>query len=197
MFKRTNSLIFLIIFVGTIGSGIAQTADTLKVHVLQGNGAVNNIATGNITTPVVEVRDENDAPVEGADVVFHLPTTGPGGIFGDQKFVFTTKTNSQGQARCARFKPGSQVGRFEITVAVSSAGRTGHVVVHQSNSETDFAVEAQHTSTLKRKKWWLIGAGLTGGAVAGIVIATHGGSTSSVSSSYTISAGAISFGPPH
>ena len=128
--------------------------------------AVNNIATGNITTPVVEVRDENDAPVEGADVVFHLPTTGPGGIFGDQKFVFTTKTNSQGQARCARFKPGSQVGRFEITVAVSSAGRTGHVVVHQSNSETDFAVEAQHTSTLKRKKWWLIGAGLTGGAVA-------------------------------
>lgn len=200
MHKHSKVSIFLITFIGAllaIGPAKAQMADTLKVRVLQGNGAVNNIETGNITPPVVEVRDENDAPVEGADVVFHLPTSGPGGIFSDQKFVFATKTNSQGQARCARFKPGAQVGHFEISVSVSLAGRTGHAVLHQSNSEKEFAVEAPHKSTLARKKWWIIAGCATAGVVVGAVIATHSGSSSSsTSSSYTISAGSITFGPP-
>ena len=63
-----------------------------------------------------EVRDQNDLPVEGADVTFRLPSSGPGGIFANQKYTYQTKTNSQGQAGCAKFTVGSQAGRFEVQV---------------------------------------------------------------------------------
>jgi hypothetical protein len=182
--------------IAALGVVKAQNRETLKVRVLEGSGAVNNISTGNITLPVVEVRDENDVPVEGADVAFRLPTSGPGGIFADQKYVFATKTNSQGQARCAHFSPGSQTGHFEIQVTAALAGRTGRAVIRQSNSETDFAVQAPRKSTWSRYKWWfIIGGGAAAGGIVGGILATHD-SGSSFSSAYTISPGTITFGPP-
>ncbi|MBL8237975.1 MAG: hypothetical protein JNM66_11180, partial [Bryobacterales bacterium] len=57
----------------------ALPAVSLRVLVLEGANAINSIPNRSATFPVVEVRDENDLPVEGAEVVFELPATGPGG----------------------------------------------------------------------------------------------------------------------
>ena len=53
----------------------------LKIVVVQGEGAKNNLRTRSATQPVVEVRDDSDKPVAGAEVVFQLPPAGPGGVF--------------------------------------------------------------------------------------------------------------------
>ena len=59
----------------------------LKIIVLEGNNAFNSIPLGRAVTPIVEVRDDNDFPVEGATVVFTLPTTGPSGVFRPAKML--------------------------------------------------------------------------------------------------------------
>ena len=50
-------------------SNLVQEAGSLKIVVIEGEGALNNIRSRTATQPVVEVRDENDRPVEGAEVV--------------------------------------------------------------------------------------------------------------------------------
>src|SRR5882724_8811128 len=53
----------------------------LRVLILEGEGAMNNLELGIYAPLVVEVRDDNDKPVEAAEVTFQLPTAGPGGSF--------------------------------------------------------------------------------------------------------------------
>ena len=63
------------------GSLLAQSASRLRIIVIQGEGAINNIAIGSGREPVVEVRDGEDRPLAGAKVTFTLPDTGPGGTW--------------------------------------------------------------------------------------------------------------------
>jgi hypothetical protein len=48
---------------------VAPESGGLKIVVLKGEGAVNNIKARTATPPVVEVRDVEDKPVAGAEVV--------------------------------------------------------------------------------------------------------------------------------
>src|SRR5688572_19729838 len=75
----------------------------LRIFILQGEGSVNSLKTGEITAPVVEVRGENERPIEGAEVVFRMPLTGAGGMFAQQKTSYQTRTNSQGQAVASHY----------------------------------------------------------------------------------------------
>src|SRR6266567_1810762 len=70
----------------------------LKIAVLEGDNAVNSIPLNQSVTPIVEVRDENEFPVEGATVVFTLPASGPGGFFPENRSTFTARSDLQGQA---------------------------------------------------------------------------------------------------
>src|SRR5689334_25149534 len=63
------------------GHLIAPMVQSLKVIVLQGQHSVNDTNHHIGVQPVIEVRDDNDLPVEGASVVFRLPPSGPGGMF--------------------------------------------------------------------------------------------------------------------
>src|SRR5687768_10048746 len=71
---------------------------SLRVIALEGNGAVNYIPIRSATVPVVEVRDQDDRPIEGASVIFKLPTSGPGATFASGQSIFTTITDHRGQA---------------------------------------------------------------------------------------------------
>src|SRR5713226_6643767 len=76
----------------------AQGRPGLKIRVVDGEGAINNIQLGSGREPVIEVRDENDKPVAGAKVTFSLPERGPGGTsFGASRNRSRT-TNEQGRA---------------------------------------------------------------------------------------------------
>src|SRR5215468_674500 len=55
-----------------------QSGGSLKITVLQGEGSTNNIRSKSATQPAVEVRDDANKPVAGAEVVFQLPAAGPG-----------------------------------------------------------------------------------------------------------------------
>src|SRR6266545_372982 len=93
---------------------VDQQTGGLKIVTIQGEGAVNSIRSKTATQPVVEVRDEQDKPVAGAEVVFQLPAAGPGGVFNGWMRNQTARTNAQGQAGVSGYVPNDEEGRFNI-----------------------------------------------------------------------------------
>lgn len=149
----------------------------LKIVVLQGEGAKNNIRTKTAVAPVVEVRDEADKPVANAEVVFQLPSTGASGSFNGWMRTQTVRTNAQGQATVNGYAPNDEEGRFNIKVTATSRTGAGNGIIAQANVRGAGASAAGG----KRSGWWKVaaiaGAGALGG---GIYLATRGGSSSSV-----------------
>lgn len=167
----------------------------LKVVVIQGEGAINNIRAKSATQPVVEVRDENDKPVAGAEVVFQLPAAGPGGVFHGWMRTQTAKTNAEGQAGTTGLAPNDEPGRFNIKVTASAGGRTGSVVIGQSN-----AVRGGAGGQISggRSGWWKV-LGVVGAAavVGGVVAATRNGKAAETPTNpVTITPGPITVGSP-
>ncbi|MCX6622139.1 MAG: hypothetical protein NTY38_13940, partial [Acidobacteria bacterium] len=109
-------------------------AGSLKVTVVEGEGAVNNIRAKTATSPAVEVRDEKGQPVARAEVIFELPYAGPGGTFGQGMRYRTARTNDQGRATATEYVPNQHEGKFNIRVSVSSGPLTANTVIAQSNA---------------------------------------------------------------
>jgi len=169
----------------------------LKIVALQGEGAVNNIKTGTSIDPVVEVRDDKDMPLPGAEVTFQFPIGGAGGFFPGRSLTLTTRTNEQGQAQAAGAIPNDIAGRFNIKVAANTEDRTGSLVISQINV-SDMADAARIRK--RRSKKWVIVSVVAGAAVtAGIIVATHHGGSSSPASApgtITVTPGPITIGTP-
>ena len=168
---------------------------SLKIFVLQGQGAINNVTSHMGTVPVVEVRDDKDRVIEGATVTFELPSAGPGGSFPNQRLKLTGRTDMQGQAAAAGFTPNSETGRFRIKVTAMSQGRTATVDIVQTNSTKQFAAETTHHKGIS-KKWWILGAVAVGGGTAAAILLTRGGGSSSGPPTVTVTPGPITVGPP-
>ena len=156
------------------------TVQSLKILVLEGDKAINSTARHIGIQPIVEVRDENDKPVEGATVIFRLPPSGPGGTFPGNAQTLKVGTNAQGQAEAGGFVPNDQLGRFEIHATASYQNRTGETTITQTNSLNNLTrvVVAQQKTPLWRRKWVLIGAGAAVGGVIALVLILRGGSSS-------------------
>jgi len=176
----------------------AKPAGTLKVTAVEGEGAKNNIRTRTGTQIVVEVRDEADKPVAGADVVFQLPAAGPGGVFNGWMRSQTGKTNAQGQAGTNGLTPNDEDGRFNVKVTATLGDKTGSLVVAQSNVRGNGSSAA--STKASNKKLWTIIAIAAGAAVGGGVAAASGGDKGTTSSTatvpVTISAGTVTVGGP-
>ena len=168
--------------------------ETLKIRVLEGAGAIHNIQTGAVAPLVIEVRDSNENPVEGAEVTFDLPASGPGGDFPGQQLTQTTRTNYQGQAGWSGFQPNNRQGRFQVRIKAVLGNQTGHLSVNQRNSLDEFA-----TKEPEKKRRWLpskrtiIILGLAGAGV-GTWLALRGSNSSS--SPITVGVGPVVIGPP-
>ena len=173
-------LAFLFGFVGTNDNLFAQIppaaakatpsratlADLLRVIVLQGQDATHEAARGLAALTVVEVRDENDKPVEGAAVTFRIPQDAQAGSFAGGKLSYTGRTNSQGQVGMTGFIPSQQPGNLDITVTAVFGNLMGQAKLSQRTV-------ASLLPTVKSKTFWqkwkwpiLIGVGAAiGGAV--------------------------------
>lgn len=162
--------------------------ESLKILVLEGQGATNDIRLGGTASPVVEVRDENGLPVIGADVVFELPKTGPGGAFAGQQSTATAKTRDSGQAT-ATFMPNNKTGRFNIKVTATVGNRIGHALITQTNA-THAARAGQ--SGLFKFAWWKVAVVAGAGVAIGFLVARRGSSGPSV----TLIPGTPTFGAP-
>jgi hypothetical protein len=166
------------------------TVENLKVLVLEGQRSTNNTTRHIGIQPVVEVRDENDRPVEGAKVVFRLPPSGPGGAFAGNSPTFSATTNAQGQAGASGFVPNSEQGRFDIHVTATYQNRTGEATISQNNSLNTLAMQTppKPKTPIWRNKYLWIGAGAA--VAVGVTLAlTLGHSTST--KAVTITPGAV------
>jgi hypothetical protein len=148
----------------------------LKILVLIGEDAVNYVRSPMPSDLVVEVRDQNDRPMEGATVSFQMPLMGASGSFDggvrNKDFV----TNVQGQAT-ASFMPNMESGRYMVQVKAVLGGLSGMTTITQRNTMGNESAGGK--SWIGRHKLLVIiaVAVVAGGVTAGI-LATRGGSKS-------------------
>jgi hypothetical protein len=165
-----------------LGSGplLAQqprTAQRLRIIPLEGQNAVNYIQVGTATAPVVEVRDENDLPVEGAVVEFRLPTTGPGAAFTGGEAVQKTITDMRGQAGAKGYTINDIPGRFRIVISAAYQNRTAQYMMSQTNTMEQLPPElGGPPKGSGRWKWILLGVAAGVGTGLGIYYGTRGDS---------------------
>jgi len=174
----------------------------LKITILDGDNALNNIRLRTAREPVVQVEDENHNRVPGAVVVFTLPSHGASGTFLNGASTLTVTTDSQGRAIARGFRPNGFSGDFDIRVNASYQDKTARATVHQHN------LIPKTTGLGLSPKWIGIIAGVGAGAAAGVYAATRGQGTPSPSGNLggtatppsppgiTVSAGGGSVGPP-
>jgi len=175
------------------------TVKSLKVIALAGNDEMNDLERRVMAPLVVQVADENDRPLEGADVVFRFPLGGPGAVFADQKTSKTVRTNLQGQAAATGWMANSETGRFQIHVTAAYGNQIGETTISMMNV-TRITAEAK-TSRKHRSfyssKWFKIGViAAAAGVAAGVVLATRGGG-GTTTRTITISPGSPGVGAPH
>jgi hypothetical protein len=166
----------------------------LKIVVIRGDNVVNSI-TRNAAPVIVEVRDDAEKPVPSADVVFQLPSIGPGGTFYGWMRTYTTRTDVQGRASSAPFTPSSEEGFYEIAVNASAAGQHGSVRIAQSNSRTGATPVARSS----HKTLWIVLGVVAAGAIGGGIAASRGGDsngTAAVTIPVTVSPGVVTVGGP-
>jgi len=173
----------------------------LKVTALAGNKAMNDLERGIMTPFVIQVLDQNDRPVEGAEVVFRFPLNGPGATFRGGNSSQTVRTNGQGQAAALNWTANNEVGAFDVHVTAAYGNQLGETTVSMTNVTR---IVEDGKGGKKEAKWysskWVKIAIIAGGAAtaAGIILATHGGSSSSSSTpSVIITPGSPTVGGPH
>lgn len=174
----------------------AQTRGFLKLTVLEGEGAFNDMKRKVAHPPLVRVVDESDNPVIGAEVTFTFPTIGPGGIVPGGGQILKVKSDEKGTARCPSYLPNIEEGRFLIRVVVRAGDKSGTATVNQSN--TSAGGTSIGDPQAKKSKAGLLIAIIGGGAAAGIFAATRGGKSGAAAAqpSTTLSLGSLTVGAP-
>jgi hypothetical protein len=179
---------------------VAADPSGLKIVVVEGEGATNQIRSRSGVAPVVEVRDADDKPVPGAEVYFQLPLGGPSGYFNGWLRNQTVKTDKNGRAAATGYTSNDEEGRFNIKVSATAGTRTASGVIAQSNVRGAGSAPATAArSSSSRKTLWTVlavaGAAAVGG---GIYAGTRGDSPTAAAAakSINISAGAITVGGP-
>ena len=139
---NVRRLAHTVLFAVLLGStAFAQTQNTLKIVVVEGEGAVNVIQQKTAVTPVVEVRDRNDQPVAGVLVTFSIRSGsasfgsgGSGGTGGSAQTLSVT-TNALGQAAATGLVPAG-AGALSIVASAVFQGATATATISQVNVMT-------------------------------------------------------------
>jgi len=173
----------------------------LKILVLSGNGEMNDLERRVMSPLVVQVLDQNDRPVEGAEVVFRFPVSGPGASFTGGKASQSVRSNGTGEAAAMNWMANNQVGTFEVHVTATYGNEQGETTVKMQNVTRIVEGATGHG---KQSHWYsptwvkIALVGVAAGAVAGIVLATRGGGKSAASTNpITITPGSPTVGAPH
>jgi len=191
-----NRLIALFLSLGLFIPLPGQQAGWLKLTATEGEGAFNNIRQKEAHNPAIEIRDEQDRVVAGANVTFLLPYDGASGTFADGKREFTTTTDANGKAASAGLRPNHVEGRYNIKVSASFGGREGTLVISQSNTLAGGITPAQKSHA---KTYVILGVIGAAGAGIGLGLGHGGGKNSSAPPPPTptsVSVGSITVGGP-
>jgi hypothetical protein len=169
---------------------------SLKILVLAGNGEMNDLERRVMAPLVIQVLDQNDRPVEGAQVVFRFPLNGASATFPGGKNSLTVRTSGTGQAPALNWMANGQVGTFEVHVNATYGNQVGETTLSMENVTriSDVPKKGKHQS-LWSHRWFKIA--VIGGAAAavgiGVYLATRGGKSGSA---VTINPGSPTVGAP-
>jgi hypothetical protein len=172
-----------------------QTPASLRIVIVEGEGAINNIKQRINREPIVQVEDENHKPIAGASVTFFLPNQGPGGTFANGTNSLTATTNTQGQAVARGIRFNNQAGTMEIRVAASLGGQTASAIITQTNV-LGSAASGGSGGGMSRATKILILVAIAGGVAGGVVAATHRGGSTTATPTTTITPGTVTVGAP-
>src|SRR5271166_4039154 len=76
---------------------IGLATENLKILVLAGQREQNDLPRRVMAPLVVQVLDQSDNPIEGAQVTFFFPASGPSATFEGQELSHTVRTDAGGQ----------------------------------------------------------------------------------------------------
>lgn len=141
--------------------GCQSAQSSLRIVIVEGDGAVNVIARNQVRSRQIVVRVDDDAgkPVSGATVSFRMPASNEaGGKIGGQSAV-SVLTDIAGLAKIT-FQPNGLAGTFDIGINVSSQGRSASTFVSQTNLQSAANVTGHD------KLWRFLGFGAAALAVA-------------------------------
>jgi hypothetical protein len=175
----------------------AQTAEGLKIVVIEGENGRNDIRTKTAAPIVVEIRDDADKPVPNAEVVFQLPWSGPGGVFYDWLRVQTVRAGTDGRAIAKGFTPNDEEGRFNIKVMATSGNKSAAGVIAQSNIRGAGPASSKGNGNGRKGLWTTIGIIGAGALAGGIYAGTRNGNGSAAAANpIVIAPGTITVGGP-
>lgn len=169
---------------GAAATGQAATTK-LKIIVVQGDGAVNNVKQRVAREMIVQVQDENDRPLAGVAVAFMLPNSGAGGTFANGSKLLTVRTDLNGRAITQAFQPNNVVGNFKIDVSASYQGQTATTTISGTNA---IAAGAATGGGISATTIGII-AGVAGAAAAGVVVAKRSSTNTTRTPQGTIGVG--------
>lgn len=155
--------------------------ESLKIRVLAGNDEMNDLQRHVMAPLVVQVEDQNDRPMDGAEVVFRFPINGPTAIFAGGKSSATVRTNSVGQAAATNWMANGQAGTFEVHVNATYGNQIGEATLKMTNVTR---IEAAQKTSKRKSLWshtWVKVAVIGGAALAvglGVYLGTRGGGKS-------------------
>lgn len=169
----------------------------LRIVILDGEDAINNIRQRTAREPIVQVEDENHRPIAGAAVIFVLPNDGAGATFLNGARTLSVVTDSKGQAVARGLRPNNVPGQYQIRVDASYRGVTSRATINQSNV-------AGSAAGLGLSGKMLIGLGVVAGVVAATSAwtATRGNNNTAGNGAITgapivLTPGTGTVGPPH
>lgn len=161
-------------------SPLGQVAEgpALRLQIVEGEGAVNNVKSRVGREPVVRVVDRNNKPVAGAAVTFLLPQTGASGSFVGGTSMLNVITNAQGLAAATGLQANGAAGAFHINVVASFQGHTATAAIAQSNAALASGVGGAGSagggagagSGVSMGVVAAVGAAIAGAVVAGIAM---------------------------
>lgn len=136
----------------------------LRIEVIEGEGAVNNVRQRVAREPTIRVVDRNNKPVAGAAITFLLPQMGAGGTFANGATILNVITNQQGIAVASGLQANAAAGAFQINVVASFQGQTATAAIAQSNAAAATSAGVSTGALVG------IGAAVAGAVVAAVVI---------------------------
>jgi len=188
----------LILFLAVTFLACAQPA-TLKLTLIEGDGAVYPAGSRATRGVTVRVTNETGQPVEGATVSFSLPSEGPGGVFASGTRTEVATTHADGSAAAWGMQWNRTPGSFVILItAVKGAARSGVTCSQSLAAAAVPAARQQRTGARGHKALWITLAVVAGAAGAGVA-AAGGSKTSTTAPGLTgvqIGAPTISLGRP-
>ena len=200
--KRSFSPIFVLMCLavwqtcGSIVQAQVSSQPKLKVVVVEGEGAVNDLGAAAAAQPVVRIEGENAQPLSGAMVVFTLPETGPGGTFADGSKSLIVHTDLKGLAAARGLQPNKMEGPFQIRVDASFQGLTASAVISQTNV---VPIVVSATKPQSKKGFLFVIIGGVAAAAVGLAASKGGGGGGSAPpppATTTVTPGSPTVGPP-